>query len=152
MRSFKYFVVHHSASPLKTTVADIRAWHTDPKPRGNGWSDIGYHRIITANGKRHAGRPVGRGGAHVRGLNGQCYAVCLTGNNLKLRSEWTGYQWAALRELWEAAQIIFPGIILCGHRDLVRPGSTECPGLDIRAPLIRPSRLTMKQEIERYAV
>ena len=23
-------------------VAEIRRWHTDPPPKGNGWNDIGY--------------------------------------------------------------------------------------------------------------
>ncbi len=144
MRSFRYFVVHHSASPLRTTVADIRKWHVDER----GWSDIGYHRIIAKDGTRYVGRPVGRGGAHVRGKNGQCYAVCLVGNNLKRRSKWTPHQWVALRELWEAARIVFPGIILCGHRDLVRPGATECPGLDIRRRLLG-TRAFRREDIEK---
>lgn len=38
-------VVHCSAS-LWGCTREIRKWHTDPKPKGNGWSDIGYHFVI----------------------------------------------------------------------------------------------------------
>ncbi len=146
MRTFQFFVAHHSASPLRTTLADIRKWHVEE----NGWADIGYHRIVDRWGTKHAGRPVGRGGAHVRGKNGRCYAVCGIGNNLNPRSAWRPAQWAAISELWEAAQQVFPGIILVGHKDLVRPGSTECPGLDIRAELLGPNRRTLEEELEEW--
>jgi N-acetylmuramoyl-L-alanine amidase len=39
-------VIHHSLS-LWGNMKEIRRWHTDPKPKGNGWSDIGYHKVIT---------------------------------------------------------------------------------------------------------
>lgn len=146
MRSFQYFVVHHSASALRTTVADIRKWHVEE----NGWDDIGYHRIVDRWGRKHPGRRVGLGGAHTRGLNGRCYAVCAVGNNLNPRSAWRPSQWAAIAELWAAAQEIFPGIILAGHRDIVRHGSTECPGLDIRAELLGPDRRTLEEEVEQW--
>ena len=38
----KGIILHVSAS----TWGDIhvmRKWHTDPRPKGNGWSDVGYH-------------------------------------------------------------------------------------------------------------
>mgnify|MGYP003677575917 CR=1 FL=1 len=65
-RTINKIIVHHSASgSAVTTVEKIRKWHVE----GNGWSDIGYHFIVHLDGSVHAGRPVERSGAHVRGFN-----------------------------------------------------------------------------------
>lgn len=48
----KYLVIHCSAEPndRKTTGKDILRWHTDPKPKGNGWSRPGYEAVIARDG------------------------------------------------------------------------------------------------------
>lgn len=38
----KGLTFHWTDSGSKTTVEDIRRWHV----KGNGWKDIGYHRVI----------------------------------------------------------------------------------------------------------
>lgn len=86
-------VVHVSASRFGDA-AQIRAWHTQPKPRGNGWTDIGYHRVIL-NGIRRAGQAFDRAldgrmergradtvmGAHCSagGMNRVTLGLCLIG-------------------------------------------------------------------------
>jgi hypothetical protein len=86
-------VIHLSASRFGDA-AQIRSWHTLPKPRGNGWSDIGYHRVIL-NGIRRAGqkydrdndgrsepgRPERTPGAHcaANGMNRATLGVCCIG-------------------------------------------------------------------------
>lgn len=52
-KELKYLVVHCTATPegRDVTAADIRAWHTAPKPRGNGWSQVGYTDLFHLNGK-----------------------------------------------------------------------------------------------------
>ena len=53
-------VVHHSASdPRTTTVEKIDQWHKE-----KGWDGIGYHFFIDGEGVVHAGRPLGKQGAH----------------------------------------------------------------------------------------
>lgn len=47
----------------------IKKWHTDPKPHGNGWSDIGYHYVVMPDGSIYDGRSETRWGAHVLGYN-----------------------------------------------------------------------------------
>lgn len=130
MNRIERLVIHHSASGRGTTFAQIRKWHTDPKPRGNGWSDIGYNFVILGNGKLRVGRPLPTTGAHAKGKNSTSIGVCVTGNNTKPGQEWTPVQIATLTELKEACELLWPGIEVCGHRDV---GSTQCPGLDAAA-------------------
>lgn len=54
----KYIVIHHSVTPDGFTVADIRRIH-----KNKGYSDIGYHFLITTEGLR-VGRPAVYNGAH----------------------------------------------------------------------------------------
>jgi len=60
-------------------VEEIRRWHTNPKPRGNGWSDIGYHFLGGRRGNVVKGRPMRRNGAHVLGENANNMGFCLFG-------------------------------------------------------------------------
>ena len=148
-------VVHHSGSPLGTTFEQVEAWHTDPKdlrdgrvrwqkktyrnraalPRavrelkGNGWDAIGYHALVLANGELRQGRPITERGAHAPPNRGRI-GICVVGDNTVVGQGWTFEQIVSLRRWVEAAQLLFPGIVVCGHRDAM-PGHTECPGLDV---------------------
>jgi len=126
-------VVHHSASPQKTTgLDDIRKWHVED----NGWDDIGYHFVISGLGIAHKGRDLTFDGAHALANNDGSVGVCVVGNNTKTDHRWYREQVIALHRLWNALQIVYPGIDAFGHRDLV--SSTECPGLDVRPLLFGP--------------
>lgn len=69
-------VVHHSASAKSSThKSDIEKWHKD-----KGWSAIGYHMVIEANGVKKKGRPTSTMGSHAKGANANSLGVCLCGN------------------------------------------------------------------------
>ncbi|WP_087020117.1 peptidoglycan recognition protein family protein [Thaumasiovibrio subtropicus] len=69
-------IVHHSAtSAVTTTVSSIKSGHLK-----GGKSDIGYHKVITWNGKIKEGRSEKVQGAHAKGANTNSLGVCLTGN------------------------------------------------------------------------
>ena len=125
-------VVHHSASPLTTTVEDIKRWHVEE----NGWDDVGYHYVVSQAGILHACRPLHVQGAHAYGHNDGTIGVCLIGHNPHESSRWTREQVFALQELYMHFRRVIPGIGLAGHRDLT--DGTECPGLDVRALLFGP--------------
>jgi N-acetyl-anhydromuramyl-L-alanine amidase AmpD len=126
IKAFNRLIVHHSASPLSTTVEDIRRWHVDER----GWSDVGYHLVVLSNGTIETGRPLPKRGAHAHGSNSDSIGVCLVGNNLERDQMWTHLQVDSLHRIWGACEILFPGIELYGHRDV--PGAaTSCPGLDV---------------------
>lgn len=61
------------------TVAEIRRWHTDPPPRGNGWKDIGYHWVVYLDGSVHPGRAESVVGAHVAGHNTDSIGIAYVG-------------------------------------------------------------------------
>lgn len=52
MAKLKYLVIHCTATPegREVTSADIRHWHCDPKPKGNGWKQVGYTDMFHLNG------------------------------------------------------------------------------------------------------
>lgn len=130
MKAYDTLVIHHSASRRNTRVATVRKWHTDPKPRGNGWSDVGYHWLIDQTGKLHVGRPIQKTGAHAPPNSGRI-GVCVIGDNTKANQSWNQAQCETLASVIAAMELLFPGIKVCGHRDVMRPGYTECPGVDI---------------------
>lgn len=69
-------VVHHSASKAATTKkADLERWHKE-----RGFSQIGYHKVIEANGGIVEGRPELTQGAHAQGANMGSLGVCVVGN------------------------------------------------------------------------
>lgn len=45
MRKILHVAVHHTGSKWGCA-EEIIHWHTDPKPKGNGWSRPGYHYMI----------------------------------------------------------------------------------------------------------
>jgi hypothetical protein len=42
----QYRAIVHCSDSEWGTVNHVTKWHTDPKPKGRGWRDIGYHAII----------------------------------------------------------------------------------------------------------
>jgi hypothetical protein len=93
MRKIEKIIVHCSASdnPKQDSPKAIWHLHTAPKTEkikwgkydtyGNGWSDIGYHNIITTDGEIHKGRSIEKPGAHCYGQNEDSIGTCLTGIN-----------------------------------------------------------------------
>jgi hypothetical protein len=65
---------HHSLSDYGD-VDIIRKWHI-----ARGFSDIGYHIVITPAGEIQYGRPLGSAGAHSLWRNADSIGVCLVGD------------------------------------------------------------------------
>lgn len=138
MRPIKRIIVHCAATPPSMDIGaeEIRRWHTDPKPEGRGWSDIGYHGVIRRDGMYEPGRPEYRSGAHARGHNADTLAVCLVGGVTKAGRPSNNFKPEQLMTLkhvilwWSAAYEIELEDVL-GHRDL--PGVAKaCPSFDLR--------------------
>ena len=120
-----YIVLHHSASPLSTTAADIDAWH-----RKKGWAGMGYHLCINGSGELIRGREIDRMGAHARGFN-RAVGCCIVGDNTTASQRWTWQQIDTLKRTLSVLTVLYPDAVVLGHRDL--PGvATLCPGLDVR--------------------
>lgn len=121
----------------------IHGWHTDPKPNGRGWSDIGYHYVIP-NGRPHlsnsydpewdgfleTGRAIRTIGAHARGANRHGFGICLIGTGAGL---FTPRQMITLAGAVRSLQVSFdiPDDHVIGHRDI--DSRKTCPGFDVAA-------------------
>jgi len=126
VRRIDHIVIHHSASGLGTTAADIDRWH-----RERGWTGIGYHMVIEGSGKIVRGRQLFDIGAHVRGHNRNSVGICLAGDNTNLAHRWVAAQIVSLKTVLEVFGALFPDATVLGHRDMPDT-ETECPGLDVR--------------------
>jgi hypothetical protein len=124
--SIKYISVHHSASPMNVTRADVIKWHT-----ANGWPDVrsGYHVFIQADGSIEWGSmdavlkyTVGQQNPHTLG-------VCLAGNFHPPDKGFTGRpkikQLESLRLVLKVWKERYPDASVVPHR---RFGGTVCPG------------------------
>lgn len=136
-RRIDYIVVHCTATPegQPKTVDQIRAEH-----RRQGWSDIGYHYVITLDGRVHLGRDVDISGSHVSGYNSYSIGVVYVGglenkplpyNKLKAKDTRTEAQKAALRSLLIDLRKLYPKAVIQGHRDFPKV-SKDCPSFDAK--------------------
>ena len=73
-RATKRIVVHHTAGH-DNSVPEIHQMHLN-----RGWTGIGYHYIIRANGSIERGRPEHVRGAHAGDANVDSIGIGLTGN------------------------------------------------------------------------
>ena len=106
MRQIDLIILHCTASdnPDQDNLASITNLHTgnpdDPikwgqyDTHGKGWRAIGYHYIITKDGKVHVGRPIHEAGAHCYGYNAHSIGIAVSGN-----TEFTAAQFDSLRLL-----------------------------------------------------
>jgi MYXO-CTERM domain-containing protein len=138
--------IHHTASPstpapdYETRLRGIQAYHMDTR----GWCDVGYHFLVTADGRAWEAREARYLGAHVGGNNTNNLGISLVGCFQDHGcNDWQPFTppqpmldvTAAL--VGENAQhygiTISPDTVM-GHRD--NPGqTTSCPGDNLHALL-----------------
>ena len=92
--------IHCSATPptMDIGVEKIRDWHV----KENGWSDVGYHFIITRNGIVQPARPEEMQGAHAPKVNHRSIGICMIGGsdaNGGWSNNFTDEQWITLKAL-----------------------------------------------------
>ena len=92
-RNINLIVWHCSDSdnPNHDNVETITKWHIE-----RGFATIGYHFLITKDGRVHKGRDLDAIGAHVKGHNSRSIGICLTG-----KTKFSKEQKTALKELTE---------------------------------------------------
>ena len=134
MNQFTHFVVHHSGASRMQSVETIRRIHIEERH----FSDIAYHWVIDGRAKLHVGRQIPTTGSHAP-PNSTRLGCMVTGDNTKSGQGWTPEQVAMLQQVWAAVSLLMPWVALAGHSELMRPGYTECPGLDVRALLLGPN-------------
>lgn len=146
-RKIKLLVIHCADTPASMDIgaAEIRRWHTDPPPKGRGWSDIGYHFVIRRSGELELGRDTdGDGdifeevGSHVAGYNTNSVGVCMVGGkgkDGKAENNFTPEQFKTLETLCRFMKADYPTITIHGHREF-NP-EKQCPSFDVQEFLKR---------------
>lgn len=129
-RAINEIIVHCTASyeGNAMTVEQIRRMHI----RERGWSDIGYHYVVSLDGSIHNGRDVNISGAHCSGHNLHSIGVVYVGGlakNGKPKDTRTPAQKAGLLKLLKELKRLYPKATIHGHREYARK---DCPCFDAR--------------------
>jgi len=137
-RRIDEIIVHCTATPEGSprTLDQIRAQH-----KAQGWSDIGYHILVTLDGKAHLGRNMDISGAHAEGHNSHSIGVCYVGGlenkpdveykKLKAKDTRTPAQKRTLATLLTDLRKLYPTAKIIGHRNVDKHGK-ECPSFDAK--------------------
>ena len=153
MRNITKIIIHCAATfpGQDIGVAEIRAWHTDPKKPGGPYRDIGYHGVIRRDGTLESGRPMDEAGAHTAGHNQNSIGICLVGgiqdgtggdaNQDGIVEEfengqrgvpeanYTPAQWATLQRVVSDLRNKYPNATVHGHNEFA---VKACPCFDVR--------------------
>lgn len=131
-------VVHCSASdsPMDDSPERIKLLHTGNKKTpiiwGKyhthcfGWSNTGYHYIITKDGQVHIGRPIEKAGAHCKGFNKGSIGICLTGDGDFTEAQFKAFR-TLIRELLSKHNLSIMDIV--GHYELNK--KKTCPNFNV---------------------
>jgi len=124
MRLINKIVIHCSDTPAgrNDNVKDIRRWHL-----ARGWSDVGYHYVITLDGTIQEGRKEDIVGAHASGYNSNSIGVCYIGG--KEGDTRTPEQKTSLVYLIGYLKNKYKEATVYGHRDI---SSKPCPQFDAK--------------------
>jgi hypothetical protein len=142
-----HLIVHHTADgPIADAAAWVRAiwaYHVNV----NGWADIGYNYLISADGTIYEGRSGGDRvvGAHFCGRNGNTMGVAVLGTYSRVEPSRASHESLAALLAWRAREWNLDPLgrsrhessgltlrTISGHRDGC---ATECPG-DRHYPLL----------------
>lgn len=129
IRTINKIILHCTATPegKDYTVDEIRKWHL-----ARGFSDIGYHYVVSRYGTVHEGRPLRLIGAHCKGQNANSIGVCYVGgcasDGKTPKDTRTPAQRKALRELVGRLQEQYPVATVHGHYEFA---NKACPSFKI---------------------
>ena len=139
MRKINQIIVHCTATrpdwwekkTVNEQVKEVTRWHLD-----RGFSDIGYHFLVSRSGEVVQGRPVEKSGAHAKGHNSDSIGIALFGGfgsdaDDLATDHFTPLQLAAaydlIRKLQDQYSIKNENVI--GHN---RISTKACPGFRVQ--------------------
>lgn len=131
MRTITHIVLHCTATAQTAKIDSILKYWKNTL----GWKSPGYHHIIKADGEVVDLLPIDQVSNGVAGHNAHSIHVSYIGgidkkgNALDNR---TDAQKAAQIELLKKYKAMFPGVVICGHRDFPKV-KKSCPSFDVAA-------------------
>ena len=127
MRRINRIILHCSATEagINHDEDDVRRWHKD-----RGWADVGYHFVITLDGKVQMGRSWEDIGSHTKGHNNDSLGVCYIGGmkDGRPKDTVTPEQDKSIRNLIAALRTIFGPLKLHGHNEFA---NKACPSFKV---------------------
>lgn len=138
MRNVEYIVIHCTGAPQNQTIATIKGfWKNTLK-----WKNVGYNKIIEADGKvTELAKPESITNG-VAGKNSKSYHICWIGGQ-NGKDNRTDEQKESLINEIKIARKLFPKAKIVGHRDLSKDLNSDgiiqpnewtklCPGFDAK--------------------
>jgi N-acetyl-anhydromuramyl-L-alanine amidase AmpD len=127
-------IVIHQTGTTTGTLESVRRYHMQTL----GWSDVGYHYLLTRDGRVHKGRANSEVGAHCKGDNATSIGICCVGRGNALpvgagymtQAMWDGLL-RLVGQLMSAYHI--PVTRVVGHRERPsgRAQGKTCPGFGV---------------------
>ena len=144
MGKLKYLVIHCTATPegREVTAADIRRWHTAPKPTGRGWKQVGYtdlflldgsvERLVQNNEDDNVDNwEITNGAAGYNSISRHIvYAGGMSADNQRPQDTRTAAQKEALKRYVLDFHRKHPTVKIVGHNQLA---AKACPSFDVAA-------------------
>jgi N-acetylmuramoyl-L-alanine amidase len=137
----KYLVIHCTATQegMPVTPEMIKQWHLLPPPRGRGWNQVGYSKLILLNGVVHSfvqdnddefvdQFEITNG---VAGINSVSMSICYVGGidkYLHPKDTRTDAQKLSLKEIVLLTIKKQPDIKIAGHYHFAKKA---CPSFDV---------------------
>ena len=128
MRKIDKIIIHCSATREGENISpsQIREWHV-----ARGFKTIGYHFVITLDGRTHVTRSLTQVGAHCKGQNKNSIGICYVGGldvNGKPKDTRTDAQKDAMRRLINVLLSSYPNLTIHGHNEFA---NKACPCFDV---------------------
>lgn len=129
MREINRIILHCTATVegLEFKASTIDLWH-----KKRGWSEIGYHYVLYADGTIATGRDIRKKGAHVKGHNYDSVGVAYVGGidkNKTPKDTMTMQQEMAFLHLVNSLRVVFGDMSVHGHNEF---SSKACPSFDVQ--------------------
>ncbi|MCP4587455.1 N-acetylmuramoyl-L-alanine amidase [Pseudoalteromonas sp.] len=129
MREINRIILHCTATVegLELKASTIDLWH-----KKRGWSEIGYHYVLYADGTIATGRDIRKKGAHAKGHNYDSVGVAYVGGidkNKTPKDTMTMQQEMAFLHLVNSLRVVFGDMSVHGHNEF---SSKSCPSFDVQ--------------------
>lgn len=142
-RPLDFLVIHCTATPeyINITGKQIKEWHTSPKPKGNGWKQVGYTYLFLLNGtieqlvenNNDGWVDVNEVTNGASGFNSKALHICYVGGlcsiTKKPKDTRTVEQIKSLTSFVKDFNNKFPKVKIVGHNEL---SNKACPSFNVQ--------------------
>ena len=119
-------VIHHTAGSKggASTVKAIQGYHQN----SCGWTDIGYHFLVSHTGTIFEGRPENVKGAHVAGANSYCLGISAIGHYSRYQCDQPCWNSIVRLTAYACSKYRIAPNNIIGHQNMA---NKDCPGRHI---------------------